>query len=479
MEYLDDNGLFKPYIDMSTHRRSLALRSGQDRQSELKARIEASRVEQQEMEKELKRIQAESKAKADEAAEEAGGNNGNNPRGGETAPGTANGGSGANHTQVGPLKGKLNFKTALEKGLRKVPDYFTEYKAPAAKPATEKLEKCGLFVREIEPWIREFANDLNERVNLLEQQRVTDGKIIHDLCQLALEGGIPTKAIQQRLTPLQQIAAEKKALKTEKSKEKIQFELRILDLPEVEKFYEDGQTHKVKEKENVAKYLNRFIKKKENKVKHTDIEYAKRLRTKDSPAAKARTPEHDPDVLIVGLKNKDSAVEAEFNYRSFYNIKKMTDPKTLGKRQIQKSMTLKQRQAQKEAYELCQKRNENKMAKLGLKSLDELEKIWIVRYENGDPDPRQVTNKNWSGYVDADTFEANKAEILKERRDRRKAEKAARKEENKKKQEAAKKDAEVDADVNENKDDDNYESAPEDTNNARAGKGGDSDSDFE
>ena len=40
-------------------------------------------------------------------------------------------------------------------------------------------------------------------------------------------------------------------------------------------------------------------------------------------------------------------------------------------------------------------------------------------------------------------------------------------------------DAEVDADVNENKDDDNYESAPEDTNNARAGKGGDSDSDFE
>ena len=330
-----------------------------------------------------------------------------------------------------------SYKDKVEKGLHKVPSYLKDYKAPAAPPVGESVGDVGNLVREVKKGLSDYVDELNRRINVLEAARVTDGKIIYDLCQLVLERGIPIPSSATRLTPLQQITAEKRALKTEESKEKIQNELRIIDLPEVDKYYKDGHTHKVKEKENAAKFLNKFIKKRENRIKPTEIEYAKRLRTKESPDADKRTKEDKPDVLIVGLKNKEAANEAEANYRSYYNLQKVTSPDKVGRRLIQKSMTQKQRKAQQEAYELCKQRNANKMARLGLKSPDELQKIWIVRYDNGDPDPKQVINKKWSGYVDSATFEANKKEILQARKDARKAEKAKKEEEKRQRKEAA------------------------------------------
>ena len=86
-----------------------------------------------------------------------------------------------------------------------------------------------------------------------------------------------------------------------------------------------------------------------------------------------------------------------------------------GRRKIQLCMTRLQRKAEGEAKAIVKEANQKLLDFLGLEDTNDLEKINIVCYPNGNPTPRLVHNKRFWDHVSRDYYRANKAMIDKRR----------------------------------------------------------------
>ena len=321
---------------------------------------------------------------------------------------------------------------AVKSGMERAPDLRNNWKRSEPIKALGKVVgfyKSGYKnhnVANLADWVLKRDEEIIATINLVIAQCLNSEigiEKVHDLLDKKRPGQLIPRS------PLAELEAKHNADRQMAKKEKTIAELRLSGISETE-YKKNVADYRNIEKQKATDYLNKFIADDDLKIKPEEIKVTKRLRNRESAKGVHTRKETDEnkDVMTVLFHDKTRAWFAEGEYRKSFQAEKAKaiEEKSpeLPRRAIQRSMTPKQRKAQSEAYEKINRKNKKLMADKFVEDTKDLEKIWIVRYINGDPIPDLVINRKWSMYVDPEEFQRNKTEILIEREEWRKNDKA-------------------------------------------------------
>ena len=255
--------------------------------------------------------------------------------------------------------------------------------------------------------VTNLERTLEAIMSFLDKERPGGGKITSSTWQ----------PHRPKMNALEEIEARRLEERQAKNRERTYCELRLYNVPETA-FHHDIKKTKAAEIAKALAKMNLYLPK-DKAIRAEEIKDVKRLRVKNVSTPAEKRVENDPvcDVMIVCFHVKERAWYVDRKYQEDFEVLKAnhTQSSDRPRKEIQRSKSAKQRAAEKLAFEKMKMKNAQLLKDKFVDDEKFLEKIYVVKWTDGEPEAVPVTNRNWVHFVDNEVFKKDKRRINKMR----------------------------------------------------------------